>query len=103
MYTYIMQRTQIYLSESETAALDAEARETGHTRSHLIREAIRARYRTSLDVEERLAILRTASGAWADREMTGAEYVEAIRKPGFDERLTELWGHDERGRRSRSV
>ena len=101
MYTYIMQRTQIYLSEGETAALDAEARETGHTRSHLIREAIRERYRNGLDVEERLAILRAASGAWADREMTGQEHVEAIRKPGFDERLTELWGYSEGGRRRR--
>jgi len=97
MYTYIMQRTQIYLSESETAALDAEARETGHTRSHLIREAIRERYRTGLDVEERLAILRAASGAWADRDVTGEAYVEAIRKPGFDERLTELRGDRGRG------
>ena len=44
MYTYIMQRTQIYLTSREAAALDAAARQTGQTRSHLIREAIEAVY-----------------------------------------------------------
>lgn len=38
-----MRRTQIYLSERETEALDRAAKATGLTRSHLIREAIAER------------------------------------------------------------
>ena len=42
MYTYIVQRTQIYLSDLDAKALDRMARRTGRTRSQLIREAIEA-------------------------------------------------------------
>lgn len=44
MYAYIVERTQIYLSREQAAALDREAKRTGTTRSHLIREAIEARH-----------------------------------------------------------
>ena len=36
----VVQRTQIYLDESDTAMLDAEAREAGRTRSEVIRSLI---------------------------------------------------------------
>lgn len=83
MYTYIMQRTQIYLSEDESAALDREARRRGTSRSHLIREAVRDRYLARPDVEELQAEIAAATGGWlrgddSDREL-GEVYVERIR------------------------
>lgn len=39
-----MTRTQIHLGEEEIQLLDAEARETGASRSELIRRAVRERY-----------------------------------------------------------
>lgn len=37
---YTMQRTQLYLDEADTAVIDAQARETGTTRSEIIRSLI---------------------------------------------------------------
>jgi len=79
MYTYIMERTQIYLTRREAAALERAARETGRTRSQLIREAIGARYLTSQDEDETAAVLAETSGLWVDREETGEQYVERLR------------------------
>jgi predicted DNA-binding protein len=92
MYVYIMQRTQIYLSQTETTALDREAKRTGRTRSQLIREAIEEKYVGSgASAEEFLRVLEETSGAWKDRDFTGQEYVDAIRS-GFGERMARLWG-----------
>jgi predicted transcriptional regulator len=86
-----MQRTQIYLTEAETKALDREAARTGRTRSQLIREAIEQRFLAPApNVAEMLGVLRETAGAWKDRESTGEEYVEAIR-PGMGQRLASLW------------
>ncbi len=79
MYTYIMERTQIYLTARESAALDAVARRTGHTRSHLIREAIEAVYLAELDREERRRALDASAGAWSGRRETGEQTVERMR------------------------
>ena len=79
MYTYIMERTQIYLSRAQAAALDREARRTGTTRSHLIREAIEARYGTDQDQERIKRALRATAGLWKDRAETGEAYVERLR------------------------
>ena len=89
MYTYIMERTQIYLSAEQAAALDREARRTGTTRSHLIREAIGKAYAADIKREEFLAALDETSGAWRNRAETGEEYVDRIRN---GDRWTELWG-----------
>jgi predicted transcriptional regulator len=89
MYTYIMERTQIYLSAEQAAALDREARRTGTTRSHLIREAIGQAYAADIKREAFLAALDATSGAWRDRAETGEEYVDRIRS---GDRWTELWG-----------
>lgn len=88
MYTYIVERTQIYLSREQSAALDREAKRTGTTRSHLIREAIEARYRTPKSRDEIQKALRATAGLWRDRTETGEEYVERLRT---GRRLRELY------------
>ena len=80
MYMYIMERTQIYLTKAQAVALDREARRTGTTRSHLIREAIEERYgRTGADRDRIRRALEATAGLWKDREETGVEYVERMR------------------------
>jgi predicted transcriptional regulator len=93
MYTYIVERTQIYLSRAQAAALDREARRTGTTRSHLIREAIEARYGNSGADRDRIhRALETSAGLWRDRDETGADYIERIRS---SRRLRELSARQE--------
>ena len=89
MYTYIVERTQIYLSGEQAAALDREARRRGQTRSHLIREAIDRVYLSEPSIEEVLAALEASAGAWKDRSESGEEYVDRIRS---GDRMDELWG-----------
>lgn len=89
MYTYIVERTQIYLSKEQAAALDREARRRGQTRSHLIREAIDRVYLSEPSVDEVLAAVEASAGAWKNRSETGEEYVDRIRS---GDRLAELWG-----------
>ena len=91
MYTYIMERTQIYMSKEHAAALDREAKRTGTTRSHLIREAIEARYGSDRDSERIAEALRATAGLWRDRTETGAKYVDRIRT---GKRLRELHPED---------
>ena len=79
MYRYIMERTQIYLSRAQAAALDREARRTGTTRSHLIREAIAARYGAGRDRDRIERALRATAGLWKDRPVTGEAYVARLR------------------------
>jgi predicted DNA-binding protein len=92
MYTYIVERTQIYLTKEQAAALDREARRAGTTRSHLIREAIDARYGAANDRDRVLRALRATAGLWKDRVETGEEYAERLRT---GRRLRELYGEDE--------
>jgi predicted DNA-binding protein len=87
MYGYIMQRTQIYLTPREAAALDAAARRTGQTRSHLIREAIEAVYLGEADLSAQLAALDRSAGAWADRDEDGEAYVDRVRPGALAKRL----------------
>jgi predicted transcriptional regulator len=95
MYTYIVERTQIYLSPAQASALDREAKRTGVTRSHLIREAIEERYGLAADRERLRSALRDTAGLWRDRKETGKAYVERIRK---DRRMEELFPDDPAGR-----
>lgn len=99
MYIYIVERTQIYLSRDQAAALDREAKQRGQTRSHLIREAIDQTYLAGHDADELTAALDSSFGSWKGLGVTGEEYVHDIRS---DRRLHELWGErwadkDERG------
>jgi predicted DNA-binding protein len=89
MYTYIVERTQIYLSRDEAAALDREAKRRGQTRSHLIREAIDRVYLADASNDALAAAIDESFGAWKDRAETGEEYVERVRS---GDRLAELWG-----------
>lgn len=86
---YTMQRTQIYLSDSELARLDRMAERTGRTRSRLIRDAIERTYPEEVDQAEFERILGEVAGSWRV-PFTGQEYVDAIRgrTPGG---LAALW------------
>lgn len=62
-----MIRTQIYLTEQEHEELRTLAEVKGASQSELIREAVDcylATYRTA----NRLELMRTARGIWADRD-----------------------------------
>ena len=80
MYVYIMQRTQIYLTKRESEALARASRETGRTRSQLIREAVEATYLTAMDEEGLLGELASTAGLWSDRVETGEAAVERLRR-----------------------
>jgi hypothetical protein len=89
--SYIMKRTQIYLSEEQGRYLERRSRATGRSVSQLIRTAIDDTYlrRRPMDKAERLRIVRATAGAWKDFPYTGAEYVDRIRGSG---RLARLHG-----------
>jgi len=91
MYTYIVERTQIYLSSDQAATLDREAKRIGTTRSHLIREAIDARYGPERDHERISEALGATAGLWSDRTETGTEYVDRLRT---GRRLRDLYPED---------
>jgi predicted DNA-binding protein len=80
--SYIMRRTQIYLSSDQAASLARRARAAGTTKSNLIREAIED-YLAKPDEDARLAELR---GVLAELARTpidlpdGATYVDALRE-----------------------
>ncbi len=97
MYTYIVQRTQIYLSEDEAGTLDRLAKERGQTRSHLIREAIHEAYMTHrISDEEFEAALDEAFGAWADETPEQAaerdQWLRNLRGPGLGYKIAAMRG-----------
>jgi predicted DNA-binding protein len=98
-----MDRTQIYLTAEESAALERAVIATGKTKSQLIREAIDEKYRVRPSLEEFMAALNAAAGIWKDRpEGDPAAYVEAGRRIE-EERLKRLLEgpdeqHDDRDR-----
>lgn len=79
MYRYIMQRTQISLTEGERRLLDAEMARTGRSMSALIRDAVVAAYGERRDVARDLAVIDAVAGSWGDRDYDGAEWVERLR------------------------
>lgn len=79
--SYIMNRTQIYLTAEQAARLAQRARATGTTKSTLIREAIEE-YLAKPDADARLAELRIVLdelGIIPLRVADGAAYVETLR------------------------
>lgn len=74
-----MQRTQISLTDEDRQVLDAEAARTGRSIAALIREAIAVTYGSSRSTSDDLRAMRTAFGAWSDRDQDGAAYVEGLR------------------------
>jgi len=86
MYVYIMRRTQIYLTKRDSEALARASRETGRTRSQLIREAVESTYLAAADEADLLRALGSTAGLWSDRIETGEAMVERLRRG----RLAEL-------------
>jgi Arc/MetJ-type ribon-helix-helix transcriptional regulator len=84
-----MSRTQVYLGEDELELLDRATRETGASRSELVRRAVRATFGRQ-GKDERLGALRASAGSWKGRRRSGAEYVDAMRGGDLNERLTRL-------------
>jgi Arc/MetJ-type ribon-helix-helix transcriptional regulator len=84
-----MGRTQIYLGEDELELLERASRETGASRSELVRRAVRASFGRQ-GKDERLDALRASAGSWRGRRRSGAEYVDAVRGGDLNERLTRL-------------
>ncbi len=113
-----MKRTQISLAPHELNLLDDASRQTGASRSELIRRAIRETYNGDRRIaesgprrlselseaelrakfgparrskKERMANIRAAAGIWKDRPFTTEEYLQAIRgRGGMNERLRRL-------------
>jgi len=84
-----MSRTQIYLGEDELELLERASRDTGASRSELIRRAVRRTFGEQ-GKAERLRALEASAGSWHGRRAGGAEYVEAIRGGDVNERLARL-------------
>ncbi|HEX5527299.1 MAG TPA: CopG family transcriptional regulator [Solirubrobacterales bacterium] len=83
-----MGRTQIYLGEAELDLLDRASRETGASRSELIRRAVRGTF-GGKGQDQRLRALKASAGSWHDHP-SGSEYVDSIRSGDLDERLARL-------------
>jgi predicted DNA-binding protein len=98
MYTYIMDRTQIYLTAEESAALERASIETGKTRSQLIREAIDEKYGSRRSLEEFMAALDAARGAWKEEpgEDRSAYLKESRRASLARQRYLERIGREPR-------
>jgi metal-responsive CopG/Arc/MetJ family transcriptional regulator len=88
VYNGVVSRTQVYLGDGELELLDRASRETGASRSELIRRAVRATFGVR-ESSERLRALEASAGSWSAAGPTGAEYVEA-RRGDLDRRLSDL-------------
>ena len=94
MYTsYIMRRTQIYLTEEQGRLLKSRSKATGRTISELIRAAIDSAYRRRREMSRsgKVRIARRTAGSWVGFPESGAEYVERIRG---SKRLSRLSGRE---------
>lgn len=83
-----MRRTQLYLDDDLWDALHARARSQRTTISHLVREAVRARYLGNL--EERRKAMEGLVGIWKDRTdlpNSTEEYVRSLRRDTRLERI----------------
>lgn len=94
MYTYTVDRTQIYLTPEESAALERASIETGKTKSQLIREAIDEKYRPRPSLEEFIATINAVAGAW--KEEPGEDrsaYLKDLRRASLAKQryLDRLW------------
>jgi predicted transcriptional regulator len=82
-----MNRTQIYLSESQHEALGALARARHSTASALIREAIDGYLASQVSPKERLDALRALGNRFAQKPQTSddsAATVDDLRRAGTD-------------------
>jgi Arc/MetJ-type ribon-helix-helix transcriptional regulator len=88
VYSGVVVRTQVYLSKDELELLARTERDTGASRSELIRRAVRATFGEEPN-DRRLAALRRGAGVWRSRRTTGEAYVDA-RRGDLNERLAQL-------------
>jgi hypothetical protein len=79
--SYIMRRTQIYLTEEQGRLLESRSKASGSTVSQLIRDAVDSVYsrRRAMSKAQRVRLARSAAGSWKTFAETGEEYVERIR------------------------
>jgi Arc/MetJ-type ribon-helix-helix transcriptional regulator len=84
-----MSRTQVYLGEGELELLDRASRETGASRSELIRRAVRTTF-GERGKDEKLRALQASAGSWRGQRVSGAEYVDVIRGGDLNDRLARL-------------
>ena len=63
VYSGVMSRTQVYLGEDELALLERASRDTGASRSELIRRAVRTTFGEQGE-DERLRALKASAGSW---------------------------------------
>jgi hypothetical protein len=89
VYKGVMGRTQVYLGSRELELLDRVSKETGASRSELIRRAVNSAFGETAK-DERLEALRRSAGSWGGRRVTGREYVDEIRRGDLNKRLSEL-------------
>lgn len=78
MYTYIVKRTQIYLSEQQDRELQRRATKSGRTKSDLIREAIDAAHLRGAAGGGLSETIVQTFGAWS-RGQSGERSVERLR------------------------
>lgn len=79
MYIYIVTRTQIYLTEEIEETLKRISRQSGRSKSQLIRDAVARVYLAGREREDVLNALRSSAGAWRGRA-SGKEYAERLRR-----------------------
>jgi metal-responsive CopG/Arc/MetJ family transcriptional regulator len=89
VYSDVVSRTQIYLGEGELKLLERASRDTGASRSELIRRAVRTTFGEQ-ENDEKLRALRASAGSWQSRRASGAAYVDALRDTDLNERLARL-------------
>lgn len=89
MCSGVVGRTQVYLGAAELELLERVGRETGASRSELIRRAVQASFgREGKDA--RRDALRSSAGSWKGDRPGGADYVDAIRGGDLNQRLARL-------------
>ena len=79
MYPYIVQRTQVMLSDEERALLDRASAATGRSMGSLIREAVRAQFGARATGTEDFAALEAAFGSWDPATADGETWVDELR------------------------
>lgn len=84
----MMERTQIYLTQEERAALRAIAERRGQTQSEIIREAIDRFLEEEPDEVSVNEALEKSFGIWADRDDLD-DFIAKLRQE-WDERI-ESW------------